>query len=77
MKHVRSLPVRKSDLRSFLIAFWFLGLTFIAVGCIRLLQGQFAYISISGTIFTPLLIVLGVFFIAVAVLWRPRTRPDL
>jgi hypothetical protein len=51
-------------------------LTFVAVGCIRLIEGQFAYISISGTIFTPFLIVLGLFFIAVAVLWRPRTRPE-
>jgi len=77
MKHVRQLPVKKGDLRRFRVTFWFLGLTFIGVGCIRLLQGQSAYISISGTIFTPLLIVLGLFFIAVAILWRPRTRPDL
>jgi len=76
MKHVRPLRVNKSDLHSFRVTFWFLGLTFVAVGCIRLFQGQFAYIGISGMIFTPLLIVLGLFFIAVAILWRPRTRPD-
>jgi hypothetical protein len=77
MKHVRQLPVKKSDLRRFRVTFWFCGLMLIAVGCIRLFQGQFAYISISGTIFTPLLIVLGLLCIAVAVLWHPKTRPDL
>jgi hypothetical protein len=48
---------------------------FIAIGCIRLAQGQFAYISISGTVFTTILILLGLFFIAVAALWHPKTRP--
>jgi hypothetical protein len=47
----------------------------IAIGCVRLFQGQLAYISISGTISTPFLIVLGLFFIAVAALWHPKTRP--
>jgi hypothetical protein len=75
MKGRRPLPPNKSALHRFRVAFWFCGLVLVAIGCIRLFQGQFAYISISGTIFTPFLIVLGLFFIAVAVLWNPITRP--
>jgi hypothetical protein len=75
MKRRRPLPPNKSALRSFRVASWFCGLMLIAIGCARLFQGQFAYISISGTIFTPFLIVLGLFFIVVAVLWHPKTNP--
>src|SRR5580698_4818420 len=78
VRRYRPSPLNKSALHRFRVAFWFCGLTFVAVGCIRLFQGQFAYISISGAIFSLFLIVLGLFFIAIAVLvlWRPRTRPD-
>jgi hypothetical protein len=76
MKHqYRPLPPAKSVVRRGRLALWFCGLMLIAIGCVRLLQGQFAYISISGTIFTPLLIVLGLFVISIAVFSHPKKRP--
>lgn len=75
MRRYRPLPPNKDALHRFRVAFWFCGLMLIAIGCVRLFQGQLAYISISGTISTPFLIVLGLFFIAVAARWHPKTRP--
>jgi hypothetical protein len=74
VRHRRPLPSTQEALHRFRIVFWFLGLTFVAVGSVRLLDGQSVYMSISGAVFTPFLILLGLFFIAAAVLGRPKTR---
>jgi hypothetical protein len=67
-----SLPT-KSALHRFRVALWVGGVLAIAVGCARLYAGEFAHMSLVGMVPSSFLILFGLFFIGIAVLWRPKT----
>ena len=56
------------------LALWVIGLLSLILGTARLYAGQFAYATRFGLGSTPFLILLGLFFVAIALSWRSKTR---
>jgi hypothetical protein len=58
----------------FRVALWVCGVLAVTIGGAGLYAGQFAYKSRFGLASTSFLIVLGLFLLTLAILWRPKTR---
>ena len=69
----RSLPSR-SNVNRFRVALWVCGVLAVTLGGVGLYTGQFAHTSRFGLASTSFLIVLGLFFLTLAIFGRPKPR---
>jgi hypothetical protein len=58
----------------FRVALWVCGVLAVTIGGAALYAGQLAYTSRFGLASTSFLIALGLFFVTLAIFWRPKTR---
>lgn len=68
-----SLPT-KSTVRRFRVAMYVCAFVAVIPGASALLAGEFAYPSRFGLGSPAFLIAFGLFFLAIGIFWRPRTR---
>jgi len=68
-----SLP-NKSAIHRIRLALWVCGVLSLILGSARLYAGKFAYATRFGVGSTQSLILLGIFFVALATFWRPRPK---
>jgi len=68
-----SLPT-KNAVHRFRVALWVSGVLAVALGSAGLYVDRFAYDGRFGLGSTHFLVLVGVFFLVLAIFWRPKTR---
>lgn len=69
----KSLP-NKNALKRFRVALWVCGVLGVTLAGAALYAGHSVYTNRFGLAPTAFLIVFGLFFLALAISWRPKTR---